>query len=91
MTTCAACRQESRRSTLGKGKETYHIAGYELSRKNFVFGAVANDCRSHSNVCFEASYHICGLLFLIPAHACVQTENANNDTKVDPILQASSE
>lgn len=49
--------------------------------------AIPNNQCPHRNVSLETSNNIRGLLLLVPTNGSVQTQNTNNDTKIDPVFQ----
>lgn len=69
---------------------TYHITRDKLASQNFLFLAIADHSCPHCNVSFETGNNVCCLFFLIPANGSVETQDTNDDTKIDPVIQTSS-
>jgi hypothetical protein len=49
--------------------------------------AITNDMCSHRNISFQTGNNVGSLFLLIPTDGGVQTQNSNDDTKVNPIFQ----
>lgn len=70
--------------------EDDNVAGDKLPRKDFLLLAIADNSGPHGDVALQAGDNIGRLLFLIIPDGGIEEENANNDTKVDPVLQTDS-
>ena len=69
----------------------YNVAWDELSRLDILFLTTTNRYGLHGNVTLQACDDIGGLLLLVPADSCVQHQDADNHTEVDPVTQTGSE
>lgn len=73
-----------------RGRYTYHITRDKLASQNFLFLAVTDHRRSHCNIALETSNNIGCLFFLVPANRSVETQDTDDNTKIDPVFQSSS-
>jgi hypothetical protein len=48
---------------------------------------IADDWRSHCDIPLETGDNIGSLLLLVPTDSSVQTQDTNNDPKIDPVIQ----
>lgn len=71
-------------------RQPYHIPRNQFPSKRISLLSIAHNCSPHRDIGFETCNHICRLLLLIPANGGIQTQNPNNDTKVNPVLQPGS-
>lgn len=69
-----------------RNSQAYHITWNKLSGKDLLLLAVTNTKGPHCDIPFKTSHDIGSLLFLIPAHGGIKTQDTNNDTKVNPVI-----
>jgi hypothetical protein len=65
---------------------TYHVPRNQFTSQYFLLGAVPDDNSTHSNITLQTGNYIGSLLLLIPADSCIQTQDTDDDTEVDPVL-----
>lgn len=68
----------------------YNITDDQLTGQDGLLLAVADDGTLHGNVTLQAGDDVGSLLFLIVTNEGVEQQDAENDTEIDPVIQATS-
>lgn len=66
----------------------YNLSRYDFSGFDILLGAVTDHRCPQCNISPKTSNNVGSLFFLIPTHACIEHQNGDDDTKIDPIPQS---
>jgi len=68
-----------------------NVTSNELTSKDLLLLAVADNNSTHSNITLERSHDISGLLLLVPTDQGVKSQDTTDDTEINPVTKTSSE
>lgn len=71
--------------------KAYNVTRNKLASLDFLHMTVTNNFSLHGDVTLQAGNNVGSLLFLVPTDNGVEHQDTDNDTKIDPVTQTSSE
>ena len=72
-------------------EQAYDISRNKLPRLDIILLAVTNDCSSHRDITFKGCNNVGSLLFLIPTNSCIEHQDGDDDSKINPVAEAGSD